>query len=138
MWYLDGNNTFNSTGNTFNISFPLTGTYTIACLAQNLLSMRSNSSSVIIQDIITNLVLRAGNLSNVSVSQPMELTRFKLQMATGSNYACRVNYDTTQASSKLYFYVNGYIPGSFVTHQYLQPGAYNVRRFVVYSENVAR
>lgn len=109
-----------------NISFPLIGTYTIGCQVQNLLSTKFNSTTILLQDIITNFTLHAGNITNVSTSQPMEVANFQLRMATGSNYACRINYDTTQSSSDLYFYTYGYIPGSYVTHQYLQPGAYNV------------
>jgi len=109
-----------------NISFPLTGTYIIGCQAQNLLSMKYNSTTIIIQDIMTNFTLHAGNITNVSTSQPLEVARFQIRMASGSNYACQVNYDTSQSTTNVYFYTYGYIPGSYVTHQYLQPGAYNV------------
>lgn len=109
-----------------NISFPIIGTYTIGCQAQNLLSIKFNSTTILVQDIITNFTLHAGNISNVSTSQPLQVANFQLRMVSGSNYACRINYDTSQTTSELYFYTYGYIPGSYVTHQYLQPGAYNV------------
>ena len=109
-----------------NISFPVIGTYTIRCQAQNLLSIKSNTTTVLVQDIITNLTLHAGNLTNVSISQPLEIAKFQLRMLTGSNYACRVNYDTSQTGSQLYFYTYGYIPNSYVTHQYTTAGEYNV------------
>jgi hypothetical protein len=109
-----------------NISFPVVGTYTIACQAQNLLSMAQNSTTIIIQDKITNLLLHAGNITNVSTSEPLAFARFQLQMSTGSNYACRINYDTSQTVTYLYYYTYGYIPGSYVTYQYLQEGQYNV------------
>jgi hypothetical protein len=109
-----------------NISFSLIGTYTIGCQAQNLLSMKYNSTTIIIQDIITNFTLKAGNVTNVSVSQPFEIANFQIKMASGSDYACRINYDTSQTVTELYFYTYGYIPNSHVTHQYLLPGAYQV------------
>ena len=126
LWTLNGNSYVNSTSNTLNISFPAIGTNTIGCQAQNLLSMKTNSTSILVQDIITNLTLHAGNITNVSTSQPLEVARFRLQMASGSNYVCRVNYDTSQTTTQIYFYTYGYIPGSYFTHQYLQPGTYNV------------
>lgn len=128
LWTLNGISYLNSTSNTLNISFPVIGTNTIGCQAQNLLSMKSNSTSILVQDIVSNLTLHAGNVTNVSTSQPLQVARFLLQMASGSNYACRVNYDTSQATTQIYFYTYGYIPGSYLTHQYLQPGAYNVSR----------
>lgn len=128
IWSINGNITANTSSNTFNVSFSQTGTYTIGCLAQNLLSMRSNTTTIIIQDIITNFSLHAGNISNVSTSQPMEIAQFELRMATGSNYVCRVNFDTTQSTTQVYFYTYGFIPGSFLTYRYTQPGAYNVSR----------
>jgi hypothetical protein len=109
-----------------NISFPTMGTYIIGCQAQNLLSMKYNSTTILIQDIMTNFTLHAGNITNVSTSQPLEVARFQIRMASGSNYVCRINYDTSQSTSEIYFYTYGYIPGSYVTYQYLQPGAYNV------------
>jgi hypothetical protein len=133
MWFVNGNNTFNSTTNMMNISFTLTGTYTIGCQVQNLLSMQYNSTTIIVQDIITNFTLHAGNITNVSTSEPLQVARFQIRMTSGSNYACRINYDTSQSSTNLYFYTYGYIPGSYVTYQYLQPGAYNVSKSKDYS-----
>ncbi|CAF3507643.1 unnamed protein product [Rotaria sordida] len=132
MWYIDGNYILNSTTNMMNTSFPLIGTYTIGCQAQNLLSTRYASTSIVIEDIIQNFTLHAGNLTNVSTSHPFETAQFQLRMTTGSNYACHINYDTSQSVSRLYYYTYGYIPGSYVSHQYLQPGEYNV---YAYCEN---
>ncbi|CAM2704890.1 unnamed protein product [Rotaria socialis] len=126
MWFINGNNTFNSTTNMMTISFPQVGIYTIGCRAENLLSAKYNSTMVNIEDIILNLALHAGNITNVSTSMPLEIARFQLNMATGSDYTCRINYDTSQSTSRVYFYIFGYIPGSYVTNQYLQPGEYNV------------
>jgi hypothetical protein len=126
MWYINGNNTLNSTTNTMNISFPLIGTYVIGCQAQNILSTKYNSTTIIIQDTITNFTLIPGNATNISISQPLEYARFQISMVTGSNYICRINYDTNQSTTDIYFYTSGYIPGSYVTHQYLLPGIYNV------------
>jgi hypothetical protein len=109
-----------------NISFPALGTYTIICQAQNLLSMARNSTTIIVQDIITNFTLHAGNITNFSTSQPLEVARFQIRMATGSNYVCTINYDRSQTVTYLYYYTYGYIPGSYVTYQYLQEGQYNV------------
>lgn len=126
IWYVNNVNTYNSTSNTFNITFPLIGTYNIRCQVQNLLSIKSNSTNIFVQDIITDFSLHAGNLSNVSVSQPMAIARFQIRMTTGSNYFCRVNFNTNQTTSDTYFYTYGYIPGSYITYQYLTEGAYNV------------
>ncbi len=126
MWYINGNNTLNSTINTMNVSFSSAGTYIIACQAQNLLSTKYNSTTTIIQDTITNFTLVPSNVSNVSISQPLDFAKFQIQMASGSNYVCQINYDTTQSTTQVYFYTSGYIPGSYVTHQYLLPGVYNV------------
>ncbi|CAF4570580.1 unnamed protein product [Rotaria sp. Silwood1] len=126
MWFINGNNTLNSTTNTMNISFSSSATYTIGCRAKNLLSSKYNSTSITIVDFITNFTLHAGNITNVSTSQPFEVAKFQIRMTTGSNYACRINYDTSQLVSRLYYYTYGYIPGSYVTHQYLLPGEYNV------------
>jgi hypothetical protein len=134
VWSINGNNTFNSTSNTMNISFLLVGTYTIGCQAQNLLTTKYNSTVTVVQDIITNFTLHAGNLTNISISEPFEVARFLLHMATGSNYACQVNYDTSQSTTDTYFYTYGYIPGSYVTYQYIQPGQYNVSQ-VYYIED---
>ena len=109
-----------------NISFPLIGTYTIGCRAKNLLSTKYNSTTINIQDIITNFILHAGNITNVSTSQPFETANFQLRMATGSHYTCRINFDTSQSTAQAYSYNYGYIPGSYVTNQYFQPGQYNV------------
>jgi hypothetical protein len=109
-----------------NISFTTIGTYTITCQAENLLSIKSNSTTIVLQDTITNFTLHAGNITNVSTSQPLEVARFQIRMVSGSNYACLINYDTSQTTTDLYYYTYGYIPGSYVTHQYLQPGQYNV------------
>lgn len=133
MWFINNNNTFNSTDNMLNISFPAIGTYVIGCQAQNLLSMRYNSTTITVQDLISNFTLHAGNISNVSTSQPLETARFQIRMASGSNYACRVNYDTSQSNSQLYFYTYGYIPGSYVTYQYIQPGEYQVHFYIYIS-----
>jgi hypothetical protein len=135
MWFINGNNTLNSTTSTMNISFALIGTYTIGCQVQNLLSTKFNTTIILVQDIITNFTLHAGNITNVSTSQPLETARFQIRMRTGSNYACRVNYDTTQSSTDLYFYTYGYVPGSYVTHQYTQPGQYNVG-YIYYNRNI--
>ncbi|CAF3607443.1 unnamed protein product [Adineta steineri] len=126
MWYINGNNTYNSSTNTMNVSFPIIGTYTIATQAQNLLSRASNSTTIVLQDTITNFTLVGANVTNVSISQPLEIARFQIRMVTGSNYACRINFDTTQTTSDVYFYTSGYIPGSYVTHQYLLPGIYTI------------
>ncbi|CAM4771183.1 unnamed protein product [Rotaria magnacalcarata] len=126
IWFINGNNTFNSTTNMMNISFSRIGTYTIGCRAENLLSRRYNFTTVNVQDIISNLALHAGNVTNVSTSMPLEIARFQLNMATGSNYECRINYDTSQSTSSVYYYVFGYIPGSYTTNQYLQSGEYSV------------
>jgi hypothetical protein len=109
-----------------NVSFSSTGTYTIGCQVQNPLSIKYNSTTIILQDIITNFTLHAGNITNVSTSQPLQTAKFQIKMATGSNYACRINFNTNQSTTQLYFYTYGYIPGSYVTYQYLQPGQYNV------------
>ena len=122
----NGNVTINSTNNTFTTSFGQAATYTITCQAQNFLSTRFNSTIVVAEDMITNFSLHAGNNSNYSTSEPMEVAQFELRMATGSNYACRVNYDTTQTTTQVYFYTYGYIPGSFLTNRYVQSGEYNV------------
>ena len=111
-----------------NISFPATGTYSIACQAQNLLSMAYNSTTITIQDLLTNFTLHAGNITNVSTSEPLEYAKFQIRMATGTNYVCMVNFDLSQSVTYLYYYSYGYIPGSYVTHQYLQEGQYNVSR----------
>jgi hypothetical protein len=79
-----------------------------------------------VQDTITNFTLEGVNVRNVSISQPLEVATFQLKMATGSNYACRINYDTSQSTTDVYAYTSGYTPGSYVTHQYLFPGIYNV------------
>ena len=126
MWFINNNNTMNSSTNMLNISFPFIGTYIIGCQARNLLSMKYNSTTVNIQDTMTNMSLHAGNITNVSTSQPLEVARFQLRMLSGSNYACRVNYDTSQAATEWYYYTYGYIPGSYLTHRYINPGAYNV------------
>ena len=107
-------------------TFYTIGTYTILCQVQNLLSTKSNSTTIIVIDTITNFTLEGANVTNVSISQPLEYARFKLKMVTGSNYACRINFDTSQATSDVYFYTSGYIPGSYVAHQYLTPGVYTV------------
>jgi len=109
-----------------NISFTTTGTYTIGCQVQNLISNKSNTTTIVVQDIITNFSLHAGNVTNVSTSEPMQIARFQLRMATGSNYVCRVNFDTSQSATSTYFYTYGYVPGSYLTYEYLQPGQYNV------------
>ena len=126
MWFIDSNPTLNSTTNTMNVSFPSIGTHTIGCQAQNLLSMKYNSTSIIIEDRISNLTLHAGNITNISSSQPLELAQFQLRMVTGSNYVCQINFDTSQTKSNIYFYSYGYVPGSYVSYQYLQAGLYNV------------
>ena len=115
-----------------NISFPVIGTYVVGCQAKNLLSMRYNSTTIIVQDTISNFTLHAGNITNVSTSQPLETARFQIRMVSGSNYACRVNYDTSQSISQLYFYTFGYIPGSYVTNQYIEAGAYQVQTNLSY------
>ena len=89
--------------------------------------MRYNSTTIFVQDIISNFTLHAGNITNVSTSQPLDVARFQIRMVSGSNYACRINFDTSQPNSQLYFYTYGYIPGSYVTYQYILPGAYQVK-----------
>lgn len=127
IWSINNNNTLNSTSNVFNVSFPVIGAYLIGCQAQNLLSMKYNSTTILVQDTISNFSLHAGNITNVSTSQPLDVARFQIRMASGSNYACRVNFDTSQSNSELYFYTYGYIPGSYVSYQYIQPGEYQVK-----------
>ncbi|CAF4157649.1 unnamed protein product [Rotaria sp. Silwood2] len=126
IWFINGINTLNSTINTMNITFSSIGPYTIGCRAENLLSSKYVSTSIFIQEMVTNFTLHAGNITNVSTSQPFEVAKFQLRITTGSNYACRINYDTSQLVSRLYYYTYGYIPGSYVTNQYLLPGEYNV------------
>ncbi|UJR27333.1 hypothetical protein I4U23_008626 [Adineta vaga] len=126
IWYINGNNTFNSSTNMMNTSFTTIGTYTIMCQAQNLLSFKSNSTTINVQDTITNFTLEGANITNVSISQPLEVARFKINMLTGSNYACRINYDTNQSTTDVYFYTSGYTPGSYVSHQYVNPGVYTI------------
>ncbi|CAF1178747.1 unnamed protein product [Adineta steineri] len=137
IWYINGNNTYNSTTNMMNVSFPIIGTYIIAAQAQNLLSHAYNTTTIILQDTITNFTLVGANVSNVSISQPSDVARFQIKMATGSNYACQINFDTTQTTTSVYYYTSGYIPGSYVTHQYLLPGVYNIFASCVNSVNNA-
>jgi hypothetical protein len=126
MWYLDGNNTANTTINMWNTSFPVIGTYVVSCQAENLVVKKSNSTIIYVQDLITNLTLHAGNLSNVSTSNPLETARFQLRMLTGSNYICTINFDNRQTSTNTYYFAYGYISGSYIPHQYIDEGAYNV------------
>jgi hypothetical protein len=90
--------------------------------------MSGNSTIVLVQDILTNVTIHAGNITTLSTSQPIEVTQFQLTMPSGSSYVCRVNYDVAQATPtiQLYFYTYGYVSGSYISHQYIQPGIYNV------------
>lgn len=106
--------------------FSTVGTYIITCQAQNPLTIRVNTTTVSALDFISNFSLHAGNNSNFSTSIPMQSAQFILRIV-GTNYACRINFDTSQATSQVFFFTYGYVPGSYLPYTYTQPGQYNVR-----------
>ena len=87
-WDFGDNSTLESTIPKVDHTFASRGCYNVSVIAENLLDMKMNYTTVCIQDAITNLQVRANSTSTVNVT-----SRFYLTADSGSDYVCTWDWD---------------------------------------------